>query len=256
MLKRLLNGIIHKMGYAVVKTGDPFTYDLEQEARQHIHTARSHTMVVYEKLVTLYQQAVFCERQGMEGSFVECGTWKGGAVGLMALANLAHGRSRRHLHLFDSFAGLPEPDAAVDGEAAVRFALASGGKADGRLVALENAYGETGTLAANKELLEERIGYPPGHLHYHKGWFQHTLPGTAPELGDIAILRLDCDWYESTRICLEHLYGKVVTGGFVIVDDYGCYDGCKKAVDEHMRKNDINAYLHHIDREARYWLKP
>ena len=256
MLKRLLNSIAHKMGYAVVEAGDHCTYDLEQEARQHIDAVRSHTMVVYEKLVTLYQQAVFCERQGLAGSFVECGTWKGGAVGLMALANLAHGQTRRDLHLFDSFAGIPEPNAAVDGESAVRFAREAGGKADGQLVALKNAYRETGTLAANKELLEERIGYPKTHLHYHEGWFQDTLPQTAAELGDIAILRLDGDWYDSTRVCLQHLYDKVVRGGFIIIDDYGCYAGCKKAVDEYMQENAINAYLHHIDREARYWLKP
>jgi len=256
MLKRLLNSIAHKMGYAVVEAGDHCTYDLEQEARQHIDAVRSHTMVVYGKLVTLYQQAVFCERQGLAGSFVECGTWKGGAVGLMALANLAHGQTRRDLHLFDSFAGIPEPNAAVDGEAAVRFAREAGGKADGQLVALKNAYRESGTLAANKDLLEERIGYPKTHLHYHEGWFQETLPQTAAELGDIAILRLDGDWYDSTRVCLQHLYDKVVRGGFIIIDDYGCYAGCKKAVDEYMQENSINAYLHHIDREARYWLKP
>jgi hypothetical protein len=83
-----------------------------------------------------------------------------------------------------------------------------------------------------------------------------TLPNDADEVGEIAILRLDGDWYASTRVCLEHLYDKVVRGGFIIVDDYGCYEGCKKAVDEFMKTKSIQAYLNFIDDTGRYWIKP
>ena len=208
----------------------------------------------------MYQQVVFCETHSIPGSFVECGTWKGGAVGLMALGNLKHGSTRRHIHLFDSFVGIPEPDESIDGRKAVQQVLSVGGGTRGRLVPVtcfcEKYADRVGTLETNKYLLETIIGYEPSFLHYHKGWFQNMLPKVAPEIGDIAILRLDPDWYASTKVCLEYLYDKVVSGGFVIVDDYGCYEGCKKTVDEFTKQKGIQAYLNHIDSEGRYWIKP
>jgi hypothetical protein len=235
-------------------------YYMEEEAREKIRLVSANTMVPYARLVTLYQQAVYCEESGVEGSFVECGTWKGGAVGLMALANLAHGARRRHLHLFDSFEGIPEPDASVDGEKAVKEVASVGGKAEGKLTVVDRFYethaGGVGTLEANRRLLENGIGYDASFLHYHKGWFQETLPRDAAGMGGIAILRLDGDWYASTKVCLEHLYDKVVPGGFVVVDDYGYYEGCRKAVNEFRKREGIRAFLHHVDAAGRYWVKP
>ena len=82
------------------------------------------------------------------------------------------------------------------------------------------------------------------------------MPKDAPGIPQIAILRLDGDWYASTMICLEYLYDRVVSGGFVIIDDYGCYDGCRKAVDEFRKARGIVAFLHHVDSDCRYWVKP
>jgi O-methyltransferase len=231
-------------------------YDMEMEAYDNIQLIKSHTMVPNGRLVTLYQQVVFCEKNGVRGSFVECGTWRGGAVGLMALGNLKHGLQRRHLHLFDSFEGIPEPDELVDGEEAIQFARKFGRGASGRLVPIAEAYDSVGTLEINKKLLEEIIKYEPNFIHYHKGWFQDTLPTAAKEIGEIAILRLDADWYASTKVCLEHLYDRVVAGGFVIVDDYGCYEGCRKSFDEFMACHGVRAYLNHIDSHGRYLIKP
>ncbi len=91
-----------------------------------------------------------------------------------------------------------------------------------------------------KQFLEQRIGYDPAHLIYHKGWFQDTLP--IADTPEIAVLRLDGDWYASTRVSLKHLYDRVVPGGFVIIDDYGCYDGCRKAVDEFLADADKSCF--------------
>ncbi len=238
------------------QNGQPsFNSEFDREAHEKIQLVSDHTMLPYPRLYSLYHQAVWCEQSGLPGSFVECGTWKGGATGLMALANLAYGKTRRQIHLFDSFESIPEPDQAVDGERAVAEARLAGGGTRGNLVPISGFYQSTGTLGANRELLEEKIGYDPDFLHYHKGWFQDTLPHEAGETGEIAILRLDGDWYASTRVCLEHLYQQVVKGGFVIIDDYGCYEGCRRAVDEFMQREKITAYLHRIDNEARYWLK-
>ena len=173
---------------------------------------------------------------------------------MMALANLAHSDTRRAIHLFDSFEGIPEPRAGVDGSAAEEFARKAGGGVSGALKALPDQYGGVGTVEVVQSLLHDQIGYPREHSHYHVGWFQDTVP-LASDVGPIAILRLDGDWYDSTIVCLRHLYDKVVPGGFVIVDDYGAYEGCRKAVDEFVAGLAAPVFLSHLDRWGRYWIK-
>lgn len=114
--------------------------------------------------------------------------------------------------------------------------------------------GGPGQLEDVKRFLEQEIGYDPEHLVYHKGWFQDTLP--AADISEIAVLRLDGDWYASTKVCLEHLHDKVVSGGFVIIDDYGCYDGCRKAVDEFLLAHEYKLFLNYVNKDCRYWIKP
>lgn len=260
-MKSLIKPLVNSLGYEISRKREKLELvgadasDFDREALEKIQIVRQHTMLPYARLYWLYDQAVYCETAGVAGSFVECGVWRGGAVGLMALANLAHGQARRPLHLFDSFEGIPEPDEAVDGAKAVNQARAVGAGAQGQLIPLTNFYEREGALQANRDLLENIIGYDPDYLHYHQGWFQDTLPREAHEVGEIAILRLDGDWYASTRVCLEHLYHRVVSGGFIIIDDYGCYEGCKKAVDEFMGREGVRSYLHRIDSEGRYLIK-
>jgi len=151
------------------------------------------------------------------------------------------GNSPRNIHLFDAFTEICEPDAEVDGEKAIREARewSQSGAADGKLRPLTGIYdsfGGPGSLEGNRELLTKEIGYDPGFLHFHKGWFQETMPKDSSQISQIAILRLDGDWYDSTRVCLEFLYDKVVPGGFVIIDNYGAYEGCRKAVAEFRQK--------------------
>jgi O-methyltransferase len=262
MIKRLLKQSVARLGYEIQKKGSSQCrgYDLENEVEDLIRKVRPYTMLSRERLITLYQQVVHCEQNAVMGDFVECGVWKGGAAALMALANLKSGNTRRNIHLFDAFTEICEPDQSIDGDNAVRQAKewSKSGGVEGKLVPLKGIYdsfGGPGTLEGNRDLLTKEIGYDPGFLHFHQGWFQETLPKESSQIAQIAILRLDGDWYASTRICLEFLYGKVVRGGFVIIDDYGTYEGCRKAVDEFRQKNKISDYLHHIDQPGRYWVK-
>lgn len=259
-MKRLLQGLLRRTPYAIVRRDHPDPrideeYDLEHEARAAIRRVRERSMVADAALITLYQQVAFCERQRIEGAFVECGVWKGGAVALMALANLAHGKERRMLHLFDSFQGIPEPNAAIDGAKATAE-MGGAERARGRLRVADDyaARGGTGSVQEIEALLAE-IGYERGRVRFHPGWFQDTVPAAGPDLGAIAILRLDGDWYESTKVCLEGLYDNVVPGGFVIIDDYGCYDGCRRATDEFMARLKPVPFLHHVTRDVRQWQK-
>jgi hypothetical protein len=225
-------------------------YDEEELAREAIALVERHTMLSYQRLVTLWQQVRYLDRAGVRGALVECGTWKGGAAALMALAHLRSGEPHRDLHLFDSFEGLPEPDRAHDGDMAVRYADA---RASGMLRSIGKC---VGTLEDNKQVLTELVRYPAGLTHYHVGWFQETLAAVPQSLNAIALLRMDGDWYESTKICLERLFPLVGSGGIVVIDDYGKWPGCRKAVDEFMAGLRRPLLLNHIDAAGRYLIVP
>jgi O-methyltransferase len=228
----------------------PQNYDDEPAAREAITLVEDHTMLSYQRLVTLWQQVRYLDRTGIDGALVECGTWKGGAAALMGLAHRRWGEASRDLHLFDSFQGLPEPDRAHDGEMAVRYA---GERAAGRLQSIGKC---VGTLEDNKYVLTTIAQYPRSLTHYHVGWFQDTLPLACSSLKTIALLRIDGDWYESTKICLETLFPLVSSGGIVVIDDYGKWAGCRKAVDEFMETLPRRLLINHIDAAGRYIIVP
>jgi hypothetical protein len=138
----------------------------------------------------------------------------------------------------------------MDGIGAIRFA---GGRAGGKLVPVGRC---VSGAADSKELILATVKYPAELVHYHAGWFQETVQRDAPDIGPIAVLRLDGDWYESTKICLEYLYPHVARHGVVVIDDYAFYEGCRRAVDEFLSSQVEPVMLHHIDRDARYWIKP
>lgn len=226
-------------------------------------TVRPYTMLSNARLVTLHRQVQHLDRRGVKGALVECGTWKGGAVGMMAIANRDSGAPPRDLHLFDAFDDICEPDPAVDGQRILDEVRATLGITDiaGRLRPLAGAYarfGGHGTIEDARRLLVDEVGHDPRRVCFHEGWFQDTVPVDAAAIGDIALLRLDGDLYASIKVCLEHLFAQVVPGGFVVIDDYGYYDGCTRAVDEFIATNGLDAYLHPADHVAQchvYWIK-
>lgn len=262
MLKKIIFNYLKSRGLEVSRKQDKLKEieDYETEVKKHFPLINGYTMLNEARLVSLWEHVDYCEKNKIAGSFVECGTWKGGAVGFMALANMKYSNERRHLHLFDAFTEICEPNPDVDGERAVNEMkpFLKDKKITGALEPVKGVYdskGGPGTLEENKHLLEKIIKYPAGYLHYHVGWFQDTLPVSANQVGKIAILRLDGDYYDSTKVCLEHLYKYVVTGGVIIIDDYGAYDGCKKAVDEFITNHHVKALLGRIDHDARFFVK-
>ncbi|MDP6279992.1 MAG: TylF/MycF/NovP-related O-methyltransferase, partial [Nitrospinota bacterium] len=100
----------------------------------------------------------------------------------------------------------------------------------------------------------EKTGYPQKHVHFVKGKVENTIPGTAPE--QIALLRLDTDWYESTRYEMAHLFPRLSTGGVLIVDDYGEWRGSRQAIDEYINDNNIPLLMNRIDYTGRIAVKP
>jgi O-methyltransferase len=235
-------------------------YDREAEIETAIALVAGNTMVTRHRLAATYQLAAFLAVAGIEGAFVECGTWKGGAAGVMGLASLRHDILPRKLHLFDSFVDMCVPDSAIDGELAVHQARELSTTLpplDGSLTPMPGFYdsmGGHGTIDEVRSLFD-RLGYPSNDVVVHEGWFQDTIAPARAEIESIALLRLDTDFYAGTRCCLEGLFDLVVEGGVVIFDDYGCYDGCRLAVDEFLGNVRPSHFLNHIDAEGRYLIK-
>lgn len=272
-MKKIISKYLGKFGYEIRKAqksgnisfhsdfNGNIGYEFEEEANEAIKIVRKQTMLPYINLITLYEQVLYCEKGNIEGDFVECGVWKGGAVGLMALGNLKKGAIRRKLHLFDAFEEICAPNQDFDGERAineVKELLCDKALINGELKPLKGIYdrfGGPGNINECKSLIEDTIGYPANYVYYHKGWFQNTIPEKSKEIEKIAILRLDGDWYESTKMCLDYLFDKVVPGGFIIIDDYGLYSGCKKAVDEFFKLRNEFYYLHYSSWACRYLQK-
>lgn len=206
---------------------------------------RRYTMTSSKRCRELWKQTCNVLREDVPGCFVECGVWRGGSAAIMALA-ARHLGQRRELHLFDSFEGLPEPTAA-DGQAAITY---SGGRSGGELKTIDLC--KAGVDEVQKFLFD-RLQLERSAIRFHVGWFQNTVPSVAPNIGPIALLRLDGDWYDSTRICLENLYPHLSPGGIVILDDYLMWEGCKKATDEFRARCGITAPIKSIDGGAAYW---
>lgn len=205
------------------------------------------TTCVRSKLLWDLCENVF--RKGIAGDFVECGVWKGGSAGLMGIAAQQYDtKSIRKLHLFDSFEGLPEPR-EEDGDAAKVY---SGGVNTGALTSVHQC--EAG-IEEVQDLIFNILQLQPDRFVFHKGWFQDTIPNLGNEPKQIALLRLDGDWYESTKICLDHLYDRVSPGGAIIMDDYYCWEGCRKATNEFRAARGITDPVHEIDVDAGYWIK-
>lgn len=194
----------------------------------------------------------------LEGAFVECGTWRGGALAFWARSYMRNGGdvARHCLYGFDSFDGMPNMT-EEDGPHTSRWLY-------GRELDRIGADDLRGRLVGSKvnraderecRALLDATGYPEANRFVVKGWFQETLPQWRDRVGPIGVLRLDGDLYESTRVCLDQLYGQVVPGGVVIVDDYGTFDGCRRAVDEWRGRQPLRPGLLPVDIGLRWFVK-
>jgi O-methyltransferase len=154
------------------------------------------------------------EVREVPGAIVECGVWRGGMTAGIATTL----GSDRHYVLFDSFEGLP-PAQDIDGPAAIAWQ---------RDRSSPTYYDNCRAEMETARHAMRSAGVPRPDLRV--GWFEETVPIFASTRTPIALLRLDGDWYESTMVCLRNLFPLVVEGGIVIIDDYGVWDGCTKAV--------------------------
>lgn len=256
-MRNLVKKILRKYGFELTPTPTSL-YVQEGIVNKVQKLVVGFTMLPDARMISLCDQVGYCNVKGISGAFVECGVWKGGSVALMAYVSKMTGHEYRQLHLLDAFSDICAPNPEVDGAKAVSETATFGAYDDRKPKPLEGIYdsiGGHGTIDACKEVLFNRVKYPESNVTFHKGWFQDTAFDAAAIIGPIALLRLDGDWYESTKICLEAFYDNVVKGGIVIIDDYLYYDGCRKAVDEFLESRKITAFLGKVDSSCYYFVK-
>lgn len=208
---------------------------------------KPYTMTSIERMYALFNAVKYVVQNNIPGDFVECGVWRGGSSMMTALT-LLHLRSKdRQLFLYDTFEGMSEPtehDKTFRGEDADKLLEKN----------VDNKETSVWCLADINDV-QQNMGitkYPSGNIHYVKGKVEDTIPATLPTSG-IALLRLDTDWYESTAHELKHLYPLLIASGVLIIDDYGHWDGCKKAVDEYFADKPL--LLNRIDYTGRIAVK-
>lgn len=194
---------------------------------------RRKTMVGPERIANLARLARRLEDEQIPGDVVECGVYKGGTAAILA-RSATHSALPRTVWLFDVFDGMP-PATALDGPGA------------------EDWVGNLVSSPQKVSSLLRRTGSDLSRVRIVPGLFQHTFPSV--RISQIALLNIDADWYESVKLCLETFYNAVVPRGFISLDDYGAWPGCRLAVDEFFRLHQLSFPLIPADREAHWFQK-
>lgn len=194
---------------------------------------RRNTMVGPERMQNLARLAQRIEDEQIPGDVVECGVYKGGTAAILA-RTATHSRLPRTVWLFDYFQGMP-PATEADGPEAESW---------------------VGNLTSSPERVARLLRSTGAELSRVKivpGMFQETFGQV--EIPRIAILNIDADWYESVKLCFERFYDAVVTGGFISIDDYGDWPGCRQAVDEFFQARQLPYPLQRVDKTAHWFQK-
>ncbi|MFI6557656.1 TylF/MycF/NovP-related O-methyltransferase [Streptomyces griseus] len=228
------------------KPAPAFPEDYDDEAKEIIRAVKPYSMTSPERLNAFILATRHIARHNIPGDIVECGVWRGGSMQACARTLLSVGETERDLYLFDTYEGMTPPtaeDLRRDGRPAQELLDAQGkGRPIWAVASLEDV--KAGF---------ENIPYPKERVHYVQGRVEDTVPAQAPE--QISILRLDTDWYASTKHELDHLYGRLVSGGVLLIDDYGYWQGSRQAVDEFLDKTGEQLLLLRMD-EGRIAVKP
>lgn len=248
MLKGILiNKILHKLG---LKLSLIFERHLDKEDKPFLeiyNKSRPYTMTSIERVYSLYKAVEYIVKLKVPGDMVECGVWKGGSSMAIASTLLKMNDTTRKIYLYDTYAGMSEPT-----HKDVDFL--------GRLAIKEweinqeddfNKWAYSALEETKRNLF--KTGYPKENLLFVKGRVEETIPKIIPD--NIALLRLDTDWYDSTYHELRYLFPRLSVNGIVIIDDYDFFKGQREAVDKYFKENNINMLLNIIDGAGRIGIK-
>jgi len=221
--------LFRKLGYEIWH----ISRDYSKQDIEIMNYARPFTLTNDGTMKSLIDAVRYIEENQIEGTFVECGVWKGGSIVIMVKTLQELGITDRDFYLFDTFEGMSKPtkhDIAVTKE-----------------IALSTYNHKYDYIIESLDQVKKVVfatGYDKSRFHFIKGKVEDTLPKNCPD--KISLLRLDTDWYESTKQELESLFPLLSSGGILIIDDYGVWRGAKKATDEYFEKNKVQIHLNRI----------
>ncbi len=249
-MKTIVKNILKKYGYDIVPSNNNgsnnFPPDLSDNEKEVFNKVKPFTMTSVERAVSLMQSVKYVVENQIEGDFVECGVWRGGSMMIVASILRQLGDTNRKLFLYDTFEGMPAPsenDVDFQGTAAEKFYGETAGNSEGWC------------FADQRDVLQNlhSTGYPKENIFLIEGKVEDTIPETLPE--KICLLRLDTDWYDSTKHELIHLYPNLSENGILIIDDYGHWQGARKATDEYFGELKFKPFLQRIDYTGRLLIK-
>jgi len=249
-IKRIILTILDKMGYCLLaKKPAVISFpDMDKEFQDIYRKCKDYTLTGPQRMYTLYKAVQYIVENNIPGDFVECGVLKGGNPMLIAYTLKQMNDVKRKIYLYDTFeeecSKSKEKDVDVWGRPPSAF-LHHLNKKD-----VQDLWGIP--LSQVRENLS-LTGYPLDKIVFVKGMVEKTLPGIMPE--QIALLRLDTDWYESTYHELLHLFPRLSKHGVVIIDDYGFFQGAREATDQYFKENNVRIFLNRVDYSARLGIK-
>lgn len=249
-LTQIIKKIAKKLGFDINRyhMEEIYSADVSASLIEVYKKVKPYTMTSPERVFALCEAVKYIHEKNIEGDIVECGVWKGGSMMAVAETLLRSGDTSRNLYLFDTFEGMAPPtDKDVD---------IAGVTAESLLEQSDKMKDESVWCCASLEIVKSAVnsvGYPGEKIHFVKGMVEQTIPLNAPD--KIALLRLDTDWYESTKHEMVHLFPRLSIGGVLIIDDYGHWQGARKAVDEYLAKNNVKILLNRIDYTGRIAVK-
>ena len=238
--------VLKRWGYELVSLSpDRLIIEIKPGQHQIIKSVEPYTMTGPLALWSLLTAAEYVNSTGIPGDIVECGVWRGGSSMLAKIVCDQAGASRK-FHLFDTFEGMPQPK-AVD--------IFRDGTSAMEIFRRYQKHGKNEFCYASLEEVKENfagLGLLDENVTFVKGKVEKTLSNEKNLPAKIAILRLDTDWYDSTKKELEVLYPRLVKGGVLIIDDYGYWQGARKAVDEYFTEPVL---MHRVDKSVRLIVK-
>lgn len=248
MIKAAVHKALRTFGLDMVRhrpNAEAYPPDFRSDELDIIRKVQPWTMTSAERIYALIQAVRYVSANGIPGAVVECGVWKGGSIAAAARTLLQLRDVNRDLYLFDTFEGMSEPTS--------RDFDYSGKQASDLLREESRFKCADAPLATVKKVVYE-TGYPKDKIHFVSGKVEQTIPASAPD--SISLLRLDTDWYESTKHELVHLFPRLAARGAIIIDDYGHWEGARQACEEYFAENHVPILLNRIDYTSRIGLKP
>ena len=247
MISNFIRPIFNKIGLQITKYNQ-YPNDFSTSDKKIWENVKPFTMTSPESIKVLIDAVKYVIDNKVEGVFVECGIWKGGSAMAMILALKELGVVNKDIYLYDTFSGMVAPS---DIDVSNQWGSAK------KIFSLRKITNNTSTwcLAPLNEVKKNLATtlYPDTNIHLIKGDVEKTIPAILPK--KISLLRLDTDWYKSTKHELKHLFPLLSKNAVLIIDDYGCWEGAKKAIDEYISENNLCLFLSRIDSSVRVLIK-